>query len=55
MIVKRGYDLASAASYTGYVYNGSAWEAMAGNYSADNVILKEDIPFDGSWNSVGNV
>lgn len=30
-------------SYTGYVYNGSAWAAMDGNYSADNVYFEDDI------------
>ena len=30
-------------SYTGYVYNGSAWAAMDGNYSAMNVFTTEII------------
>lgn len=30
-------------SYTGYVYNGSAWTAMDGNYSADNVYFGDDM------------
>ena len=30
-------------SYTGYVYNGSAWAAMDGNYSADNVYFEDDM------------
>lgn len=30
-------------SYTGYVYNGSAWAAMDGNYSADNVYFENDM------------
>lgn len=29
--------------YTAYVYNGSAWAAMDGNYSAENVYFKEDL------------
>ena len=29
-------------SYTGYVYNGTAWAAMDGNYSAKNVFFDED-------------
>jgi outer membrane protease len=43
MIIKRGYYLADSRQYTGYVYTGTSWEAMGGNYSADNVILPEDI------------
>lgn len=30
-------------SYTGYVYNGTDWAAMDGNYSAANVFLNEDV------------
>ena len=30
-------------SYTGYVYNGSAWAAMDGNYSADSVYFDADM------------
>ena len=29
--------------YTSYVYNGTAWAATDGNYSASNVYLKEDV------------
>ena len=32
-------------SYTGYVYNGSAWTAMDGNYSAENVYFDDDFIF----------
>ena len=32
-------------SYTGYVYNGAAWTAMDGNYSAENVYFDEDFIF----------
>lgn len=32
-------------SYTGYVYNGSAWAAMDGNYDASNVYFKDDMTF----------
>lgn len=32
-------------SYTGYVYNGTAWAAMDGNYSAENVYFTEDFTF----------
>lgn len=41
-------------SYTAYVYNGTAWTAMDGNYSADNVILPSDIIMAGNYTSVGN-
>lgn len=32
-------------SHTGYVYNGSAWAAMDGNYNAENVYFDEDMLF----------
>ena len=32
-------------SYTGYVYNGTAWAAMDGNYSADNVYFDSDLTY----------
>ena len=32
-------------SYTGYVYNGTVWAAMDGNYSAENVYFDEDFTF----------
>lgn len=31
--------------YTGYVYNGTAWVAMGGNYNAKNVIFDTDLMF----------
>lgn len=31
--------------YTSYVYNGTAWEAMDGNYSAENVYFHNDFTF----------
>ena len=41
-IVKR--PIAGAAvSYTAYVYNGSAWSAMDGNYQASNVYFDSDL------------
>lgn len=30
-------------SYTGYVYNGTAWVAMSGNYNAENVYFDDDM------------
>lgn len=32
-------------SYTAYVYNGTTWEAMDGNYSSDNVYFGDDITY----------
>ena len=42
-------------SYTAYVWNGTAWEAMDGNYDASNVYFKNDITLAGSYTAVGNV
>ena len=36
-------------SYTAYVWNGTAWEAMDGNYSAANVFLPADIVLAGDY------
>ena len=35
--------------YTAYVYNGTVWEAMDGNYSASNVYLKDQIVLAGDY------
>lgn len=35
----------NAYSYTSYVHNGTAWQAMDGNYNADNVYFDEDITY----------
>lgn len=32
-------------SYTGYVYNGTAWAAMDGNYNANNVYFDKDFTY----------
>lgn len=32
-------------SYTAYVYNSTAWAAMDGNYSAENVYFEEDLTY----------
>ena len=42
-------------SHTAYVYNGTAWEAMDGNYDASNVYLTTDILLAGNYTSVGNI
>lgn len=34
---------ADTYSYTGYVYNGTTWAAMDGNYSADNIYFSKDL------------
>lgn len=36
-------ELNNKYSYTSYVYNGSAWAAMDGNYNADNVYFSDDM------------
>lgn len=41
-IVKREFA-EDKISHTAYVYNGTAWAAMDGNYSAANVYLNEDV------------
>lgn len=41
-------------SYTAFVYSGSAWVAMDGNYSAANVFLDSDITLAGNYSSIGN-
>lgn len=41
-IVKRLIDTGKY-SYTAYVYDASAWKAMDGNYSADNVYFDSDL------------
>lgn len=41
--------------YTAYVWDGSAWTAMDGNYSAENVYFKDNIKLAGSYTTVGNV
>lgn len=47
-------DANSKYSYTGYVYNGTAWSAMDGNYSASNVFLKDNITLAGNYTTIGN-
>lgn len=44
-------------SYTAYVYDSSltAWKAMDGNYSANNVYFENDITLAGDYTSVGNI
>ena len=41
-------------TYTAYVWNGTAWAAMDGNYSAENVFTSRDITLAGNYSSIGN-
>lgn len=40
---------------TAYVWNGTQWAAMDGNYNADNIIFDEDITLAGDYTQVGNI
>jgi hypothetical protein len=52
-VVKR--SIVEGTDYmTAYMYNGSAWSALDGNYSASNVFLKDDITLAGNYSSIGN-
>ena len=42
-------------SRTAYIYKGEAWEALDGNYNADNVYLDSDIILAGDYTQVGNI
>lgn len=45
-----------AVSYTSYVYElENGWVAMDGNYSAENVFLKDNITLAGEYTQVGNL
>lgn len=46
--------IADKVIHTAYVYNGSAWAAMDGNYSADNVYVAADLTLAGNFDKVGN-
>ena len=39
-------------SYTGYIYNGTDWAAMDGNYNASNVFFDEDITYTANIGAV---
>lgn len=53
-IVRKAID-DTHKSYTAYVYTGTAWSAMDGNYNADNVYLDMDITMAGNYTQVGNL
>ena len=42
---KEGVEIPAHYSYTAYVYNGTVWTAMDGNYNAENVYFNDDITF----------
>lgn len=43
-VIKRSFATGKY-SYTGYVYNGTAWGAMDGNYNAENVYFADDLTY----------
>nr|DAL08580.1 MAG TPA_asm: hyaluronidase [Caudoviricetes sp.] len=53
-IVRKAID-DTHKSYTAYVYSGTAWSAMDGNYNASNVYLDTDITMAGNYTQVGNL
>jgi hypothetical protein len=55
MAIVRAVINGNVKSHTAYVWNGTAWEAMDGNYDASNVYFKNDITLAGSYTAVGNV
>ena len=42
-------------SRTAYIYKDNVWEALDGNYSANNVYLDSDIILAGDYTQVGNI
>lgn len=46
------FEGAEEFTYTGYVWNGTAWAAMDGNYSAENVFLPQSITLAGDYGQV---
>lgn len=38
-----GGEISSASSMTAYMYNGTAWQALDGNYNAENVYFDQDL------------
>lgn len=45
----------TACEYTGYVFKNSTWQAMDGNYNADNVYLNHEFTLAGNYKSIGNI
>lgn len=46
--------VANEEIYTAYVFNGSKWAAMNGNYNAENVFVSNDLTLAGNFSTVGN-
>ena len=42
-VVERAIGGANASSLTAYMYNGSAWQALDGNYDASNIYFDQDL------------
>ena len=47
-------NIGTTSSMTAYMYDGSKWCALDGNYSASNVYLPNDITLAGGYSSIGN-
>lgn len=45
----------TACEYTGYVFKNSTWQAMDGNYNADNVYINHEFTLAGNYKSIGNI
>lgn len=45
----------TACKYTGYVFKDSTWQAMDGNYNADNVYFNHKFTLAGNYKSIGNI
>ena len=50
-----GTTIQQKYQYTAYVYNGSSWAAMDGNYSAENVYFDDDFTFTTNIGTVTGV
>lgn len=46
------YEGSTEYTYTAYVWNGTAWAAMDGNYSAENVFIPQSITLAGDYGQV---
>lgn len=51
-VITKAIGETDKAEITGYVYNGSAWVAMDGNYSAENVYFPDDLT---TTSAIGNI
>lgn len=55
ILINKKTIAAGKFEHTAYVWNGTDWAAMDGNYSAENVYFKEDIKLAGDYTAVGNI